>query len=1592
MELTFLIIWVNFAGLNFFSNLFMQILKKHFRLLPLIFLLIAGGVLILFPLSIRGQQVQPQKTVLLNGQTGFKITRNGSTGFHFINRLASIDVHEEGTTKGIFSVIGAEGYASIHVAGDPSLPVLNKLIEVPENALVKVTITRAVYKEYDASDLGIRYRLIPAQLPVLKTDIDPRTIPFVMNVVTYNSNSYGDTMTVRTQDAGLLRGVRLMRIEVVPVNYNPVTQKLRICTELEAEVSFSISKSAIASNLSSPYFENIFSLTANHSKPTLKALIVAQPVTYIVLANPMFKTALKPFIDWKIKKGFNVIEVYTDNPAVGTTPVAIKQYLQNIYRNPPQGMSAPSFLLIVGDVNLLPPFHSESGQHVTDLYYAEYSGDKLPELFYGRFPASTVAELQVMIDKTLEYEKYVMHDPSYLGKAALISGADASHQLNWSNGQIRYASENYFNAAQNIDASVVLQPSTIADVDKTMQSIASGVGFANYTAHCNAAGWSNPKLTTAELTNLQNDHKYTLMVGNCCQSARFDQDCLATAVLKLPGKGAIGYIGGSNDTYWDEDYWWSNGFKAITGNPSYDAQHPGALDGTFHTHNEGTDKWFITQGQLLVAGNLAVEQSNSTLKSYYWEIYCLMGDPSLSMYYGIPKPLSHSYLQLLPIGATSFIIHTDPYAYAAISMNGKLYGATMAGTDGVAVVNMSPITVAGDADIVITMQNRQPYQGTVKVDSPSGAYMLLDTYTLHDALGNNDGFADYGEQPSLNISIKNFGQLASGNLSLKLTSQDKFVTVKQSVASWGSVTPTGSATVNDAFAIAIDSLTPDREIANLSLEVMDGTNSWTSKFTLPIRSRRLEVGTEVIDDAATGNGNGLADPGESFTLKIPITNAGQSMATGTEVSISTDNQYLTLNNSSVIIGDMLPGTQKQAVFSISAASNAPLGTMPKVTLQAKASGNYTISKDYLLTIGIISEDFEANNFDHLPWEQSGSPSWTISNINPQQGTFSARSGGITHAQSSTLSVTFNILHDGKISFFKKVSSEAGYDRLLFYIDNLLVGEWSGQQDWEKASFDVTAGTHTFRWTYLKDGATSVGSDCAWIDNIIFPQVNTSPLIRLGAMVINDFTGNKNGQLDPGESVNITLPVENNGLNPAVDAVAKLTCNSPYITINQTEVNLGTLVRGSHYQPSFAASVSKTAPIGIAVDLVFRLDALTTTAQKSFIRVIGNTPLVEDFERGTFTSLNWLSGGNNPWSIENTSTSLTGKFSARSGMIKDMQSSDLLISLEVVADDSIRFWLKTSTEKQADYLKFFIDGQVKGSWSGETPWKRVAFTVPPGIHTFEWSYQKDYITLAGSDAVWIDNIQFPPVSPSLPLAMLTSVNPVRICQGESAVLSVKASGGTGVYSYSWKPASGLSNPVSATTVAMPDVTTDYVVEVNDGNVTSSTTVHLNVLKLPEKPVITVSPDSRTLYSSVLNGYQWFKDTILISGATTSSYVPTENGMYAVKVFNYNCWSEHSTLYQFISTGLPSSEVSSMLDFSPNPFTSVLNLHFTLTESSPLSLTLCDLTGRTINRVVEMAIQSPGDYRKTIILQSLQKGVYLIVMKTKGNTIIRKVVKN
>ena len=118
------------------------------------------------------------------------------------------------------------------------------------------------------------------------------------------------------------------------------------------------------------------------------------------------------------------------------------------------------------------------------------------------------------------------------------------------------------------------------------------------------------------------------------------------------------------------------------------------------------------------------------------------------------------------------------------------------------------------------------------------------------------------------------------------------------------------------------------------------------------------------------------------------------------------------------------------------------------------------------------------------WSTSGNAGWTVTTGNAHGGAFGAASGAISHNQVSSLFLTLTFDVDGTLSFWHKESCESGWDYLILYMDGSFIQQWSGTTNqWAEASFDVTAGVHTFEWRYDKDGSVTVGFDKAWIDDL-----------------------------------------------------------------------------------------------------------------------------------------------------------------------------------------------------------------------------------------------------------------------------------------------------------------------------------------------------------------------------------------------------------------------------------------------------------------------------------------------------------------------------
>ncbi|TVQ82313.1 MAG: DUF2817 domain-containing protein [Phycisphaeraceae bacterium] len=119
---------------------------------------------------------------------------------------------------------------------------------------------------------------------------------------------------------------------------------------------------------------------------------------------------------------------------------------------------------------------------------------------------------------------------------------------------------------------------------------------------------------------------------------------------------------------------------------------------------------------------------------------------------------------------------------------------------------------------------------------------------------------------------------------------------------------------------------------------------------------------------------------------------------------------------------------------------------------------------------------------------AGNAGWITTTATANSGSHSARAGVITHNQSSTLIRTIEGPAD--ISFAYRVSSEANYDFFRFSVGGTTLLSRSGNVAWTSFSTSVGPGTHELRWSYTKDFSVSVGSDTAWIDDVVIVSGST----------------------------------------------------------------------------------------------------------------------------------------------------------------------------------------------------------------------------------------------------------------------------------------------------------------------------------------------------------------------------------------------------------------------------------------------------------------------------------------------------------------------
>lgn len=986
--------------------------------------------------------------------------------------------------------------------GEPQLPVFSQLLEIPlQYESYRESVLEEVWDTIRLTEKGFLNPILPAQPSRSKSDTSSRIL--VMNSSVYQLNGFYSPDYSSTHldcQVGVARDRRLARLHFSPVWYNPQTHELLVCKWVKLRYTFQ--------NVDEAESERLYELHHNPffggEIPVINHLphksVTSAPVRYLIVCHSSFNGQLDSLVAWKQQKGFLTDIVYTNNPAVGTTTTSIANYIKSQYTNATPQNPAPTYVLLVGDVAQIPVFTGTTDAgHVSDLYYFTWTtGDNLPDCYYGRFSAQNTSQLTPQVDKTLMYEKYTFADPSFLDRAVLVAGVDGGNAGDWgythADPAMDYAATHYINGTQgftqvkyfknntsiNPNALNVTLGSNSSSNSATVRGFYNqGAGWINYSAHGSASSWGTPNFTTSHISSMTNNQKFGIMIGNCCLTQKFEEsECFGEALLRKGNYcGAVGYIGGSNSTYWGEDFYWAVGLRSSIGpsmSMAYNAAHLGVYDRLCHTHNESYPNRYMTQGSMIMAGNMAVESSTSSLKLYYWEIYHLMGDPSL-----MPWLTQADTMQIvapdvvLAGGIVPLSVHSVPYAYVAVTNSShQLICAAFSDSLGNAILTPPSGWELGAYQIAATAQQYRTRFKPLNVIAPNGPYVSVTAL-------RNDNSLNVGDTVTLTTTLSNVGNQTADSIRVEVISNNPLVEILGGETHYSNLASGDTAALEHCFQVKLNRGVEDMETVTFEVVANWDESEYTSHY---FSTKSIHAPKVVVEWTSTPE---VILPGSSAVLHAHVQNQGHMNLENARLSLSQPFFLAVELNAHDTIVSIPAGGSLNLNYSISLSSQMPVDVMLPISMQM---GNQLYSMNHQENIFVGEASFlnlESNPFSE-GWTTDPATPWTWSSDEHHSGSKSLKSGSISHNGNTSVEFSWTSSRNDTVSFWRKVSSETNYDWLHFYIDNTEKGKWSGNASWEQISYPVEAGTHTYKFTYSKDGSVSSGSDCAWIDDIRLP--------------------------------------------------------------------------------------------------------------------------------------------------------------------------------------------------------------------------------------------------------------------------------------------------------------------------------------------------------------------------------------------------------------------------------------------------------------------------------------------------------------------------
>ncbi|MEK7823590.1 MAG: C25 family cysteine peptidase [Candidatus Eisenbacteria bacterium] len=838
--------------------------------------------------------------------------------------------------------------------GRPDLPLLGEPVELPDG--VRVTGVEVI--SLGTAVLSARARVpaaikaLPGLGPIVRTEPDPAF---------YGRSGFASPAAQATLGyEGWMRGKHVAWLQVKPVRWDPASGRLERITRMTVRLTLEPRRDpdVVRRERIVPEWEDsrpfaaprpasalpVGARPAEPFKPLQIPSVLGSPVAYLIITSDALASEFQRLADWKTQSGVpavvRTLSFIRQQYPFGTDDAdRMRQFIRDAYSR-----WSTKWVLLGGDTDVVPfrMIHTTfyGGEDIpADLYFSCLDGnwngdgdstygegydspsdpgdsaDLLPEVYVGRAPVSTAADVQRFVDKNFQYTRAPVGDYEHMvdffaevlfpqnwtpGQLTLLDGAELVEEVLPSlraNPGIHYLRlyENHLDARW--------EPGALQETKaRVLDSLNAGYNMAIHVGHGyrNVMSVGDATLGNEDAMALTNGNRLINLYASNCTSNAIDFPSIGEAFLKAPNGGAVTNIGSSRFDFpyagraYQKEYFrlmYEDSVTAV-GETQAKQKSPFVANST----PDGVHRW--TQMTLL-----------------------MLGDPELRQWTGKPRTLTVVRPPAYALSDTSMLVNVSiagtPLFGARVTVYkpGDDYRSVTTDGAGNALLDFRPGST-GTFYLTVTGFDCRARQDTLTVGATATPALVdlapvIDDDAVGGSSGNADARFDAGETIDLQVPVINRGGATATGVIGVLSTTDGMVTIIDPDVSYGTLAPSASSSGTGAFRLNIPYTCPDQREIPFTLSLVDaGGRHYVQRLNLTTHSPDpRHLGHAFMDLA--GNGNGVPDVGETISLFVKIRNLGTGPAGDVTAKLRNYDGLTPVADSTAAFGDIAPGQEVQ---------------------------------------------------------------------------------------------------------------------------------------------------------------------------------------------------------------------------------------------------------------------------------------------------------------------------------------------------------------------------------------------------------------------------------------------------------------------------------------------------------------------------------------------------------------------------------------------------------------------------------------------------------------------------------------------------------